>query len=78
MWRKFPARVHTGAGVELEIFRRAGSLRGVICGAKTRDDFPVNGKLYRSQHNHLNLKPWLPYATEDDVSLVSEALLGLA
>jgi hypothetical protein len=34
--------------------------------------------LYRSQHNPLNLKSWLPYATEDDVSLVSEALLSLA
>jgi hypothetical protein len=33
---------------------------------------------YRSQHNPLNLKSWLPYATEDDVSLVSEALLSLA
>ena len=38
VWRKFPARVHADAGVELEIFRRAGSLRGVICGAKTRGD----------------------------------------
>ena len=38
MWRKFPARVHADAGVELEIFRCAGSLRSVICGAKTRDD----------------------------------------
>jgi hypothetical protein len=38
MWRKFLACVHADDGVELEIFRRAGSLRGVICGAKTRDD----------------------------------------
>jgi hypothetical protein len=38
MWRKFPARVHADAGVDLEIFRRAGSLHDVICGAKTRDD----------------------------------------
>ena len=38
MWRKFPARVNADAGVEVEIFRRAGSLHGVICGAKTRDD----------------------------------------
>ena len=36
MWRKLSACVHTDAGVELEIFRRAGSLRGVICRAKTR------------------------------------------
>jgi hypothetical protein len=36
MWRKFLACVHADDGVELEIFRRAGSLRGVICGAKTR------------------------------------------
>jgi hypothetical protein len=33
-----PACVYADASVELEIFRRAGSLRGVICGAKTRDD----------------------------------------
>ena len=38
MWCKFLARVHANAGVELEIFRRAGSLRDVICGPKTRDE----------------------------------------
>jgi len=32
---------------------------------------------YRSQLKHLNLKSRLPDATEDDVSLVPEALLGL-
>ena len=37
MWRKLPARVHADAGVEHELFICAGSLRGVICGAKTRD-----------------------------------------
>ena len=34
--------------------------------------------VYCSQRRHLNLESWLPDATEDDVSLVSEALLGLA
>lgn len=33
---------------------------------------------YRFQHNHLDLESRLPDAAEDDVSLVSEALLGLA
>src|SRR5215204_6349956 len=32
----------------------------------------------RSQYRHLNLEPWLPDATEDDISLVSQTLLGLA
>jgi glutamine---fructose-6-phosphate transaminase (isomerizing) len=34
--------------------------------------------LYRSQHRSLNLESRLPYTPEDDVPLVSEALLGLA
>jgi hypothetical protein len=33
---------------------------------------------YWSLHCRLNLKAWLPDATEDDVSLVSQTLLGLA
>jgi hypothetical protein len=33
---------------------------------------------YRSQPRHLNLESWLPDATEDDISLVSQTLLGLA
>jgi hypothetical protein len=38
MWRMLLACVHAYVGVELEIFRRVGSLRGVICGARTRDE----------------------------------------
>jgi hypothetical protein len=38
----------------------------------------VNKPNYRSQLKHLNLKSRLLYATEDDISLVSEALLCLA
>ena len=39
---------------------------------------PLKGETYRSQHRHLNLESWLPDATEDDISLVSQTLLGLA
>ncbi len=38
LWSKLPAYVHADAGVSHEIFICAGSLRGVICGAKTRRD----------------------------------------
>jgi hypothetical protein len=40
--------------------------------------FRARPRSHRSQRRHLNLESWLPDATEDDVSLVSEALLGLA
>src|SRR5215218_8065790 len=34
--------------------------------------------VYCSQHRHLNLESWLPDATENDISFVSQALFGLA